>query len=404
MEVSNLPRLLYIGDVPVESTVAGSALIYRLLQQYPVEKLRIIEGNAIGAAQSKTRLNKVKYEVLNFAIKRLLHSRFTPIYNSYLLLTAKQRISQLIETAKNFQPEAILTVTHGFSWLTAAQLAKQLAIPLHLIIHDDILAITPVPSWYRAKFDRQLKNVYIQANSRLCVSPYMMEAYTQRYGVTGSILYPSRALDIDRFDVVRQNDNSSDKPLIFAYAGSVNTPGQADTLISLASVLKKFQSKLIIYSSLTVESASRIGLDRNNIEIRPVIPYKNLINTLRQEANVLFAPMDFDEHYKTHMQLCFPSKLADYTATGLPILIWGPPYASAVRWARENPGTVELVDTPNIQELEIAVKKLIGSSEYLEKLASKTLDVGEKYFAHNNVVGEFYRAIAQLSKIPELVF
>ncbi|ELS02157.1 hypothetical protein Xen7305DRAFT_00018690 [Xenococcus sp. PCC 7305] len=403
MEESCLPRLLYIGDVPVESTVAGSALLYRLLQKYPVEKLHIIEGN-IHISQVETRLYRVNYGSLYVGKKRLLHSRLTPIYNLYLLLTAKKRISQLIETANNFKPEAILTVTHGFSWLTAAELAKQLGIPLHLVIHDDIISIMPVPSWSRAKFDRLVKNIYIQAHSRLCVSPYMVEAYSQRYGVTGSVMYPSRALDIERHDTVQQNYNSSDKPLVFAYAGSLNTPGQANTLASLASVLQQFKSKLIIYASLKAESAAQIGLDRSNIELRPLIPYRNLIDTLRQEANVLFAPMDFSEHYKTHMQLCFPSKLADYTAIGLPILIWGPPYCSAVNWARENPDTAEIVDTPNIQALEIAVKKLIENPKYLEKLAMNTLDIGEKYFAHTNVYREFYQAISQLEKIPKPLF
>lgn len=111
MEESCLPRLLYIGDVPVESTVAGSALLYRLLQKYPVEKLHIIEGN-IHISQVETRLYRVNYGSLYVGKKRLLHSRLTPIYNLYLLLTAKKRISQLIETANNFKPEAILTVTH----------------------------------------------------------------------------------------------------------------------------------------------------------------------------------------------------------------------------------------------------------------------------------------------------
>ena len=40
-----LPRLLYLGDVPVEASYHGSALIYRLLQHYPVDRLMIIESN-----------------------------------------------------------------------------------------------------------------------------------------------------------------------------------------------------------------------------------------------------------------------------------------------------------------------------------------------------------------------
>jgi hypothetical protein len=42
---ANLPSLPYVGDVPVESSYRGSALLYRLLQSYPPGRLRITEGN-----------------------------------------------------------------------------------------------------------------------------------------------------------------------------------------------------------------------------------------------------------------------------------------------------------------------------------------------------------------------
>ena len=49
LHTDGLPRLLYVGDVPVEASYHGSALIYRLLQRYPVERLRIVEGNIFPA-------------------------------------------------------------------------------------------------------------------------------------------------------------------------------------------------------------------------------------------------------------------------------------------------------------------------------------------------------------------
>lgn len=392
MQVSNLPKLLYIGDVAVESTTGGSALLYRLLQKYPVEQLQIIEGN-IAVSQPENRLWEVNYQDLNVGNKRLLHSRLTPIYNSYLLATATQKAVQLIKTAEKFQPEAIITVTHGFSWLTASQLAKQLAIPLHLIVHDDILSLTPVPFWYRDRFNQQLKNVYRQAQSRLCVSPYMVESYTQRYGVVGSVLYPSRAANIPQFEFPPVHLKQNNRPLTFAYAGSIHSPGQANTLIALASVLNKIKAKLVIYSSLTQEAANQIGLNQNNVSINPIIPSNMLMHKLRKTADVMFAPMDFDDRYKTHVQLCFPSKLTDYTAIGLPILIWGPNYCSAIQWAQENPQVAEVVNTNRIDDLEDAVNKLNNDSEYRYQLGLNALSKGYDYFDYDVIVEKFYQFI-----------
>lgn len=402
MQVSNLPKLLYIGDVAVESTTGGSALLYRLLQKYPVNRLQIIEGN-IAVSQPEFRLPEVVYQDFTVGKKRLLHSRLTPIYNSYLLATATQRVTRLIKTVEKFKPEAIITVTHGYSWLTAAKLAKQLAIPLHLIVHDDILSLTPVPSWYRGKFNEQLQNVYRQARSRLCVSPYMVESYSQRYDVTGSVLYPSRASNIQKFESPPSHLKQGNKSLTFAYAGSVHSPGQANTLITLASVLDTVKAKLVIYSPLTQEAANQIGLDRTNVSINPIIPSHILMQKLRESADVMFAPMDFDDKYKTHVKLCFPSKLTDYTAIGLPILIWGPSYCSAVRWAQENPGVAEVVNTKNVRDLEVAVNNLVNHPKHRYQLGLNALVKGHDYFDYDVVVQKFYQSIIKTVPKAEIL-
>ena len=146
---SNLPRLLYIGDVPVESTVAGSALIYRLLQKYPAKKLYIVEGNT-SVSQVEKRLAEIKYNVLEVGNQRLINSRLNRWYSSYLYLTTKNKTSQLKEVIKTFKPEAILTVAHGFSWLAAAEIARKHRLDLHLIVHDDLVSYLPIFSQLKA--------------------------------------------------------------------------------------------------------------------------------------------------------------------------------------------------------------------------------------------------------------
>jgi hypothetical protein len=82
-----LPRLLYIGDVAVAATVAGSTLLYRLLQTYPRQRLLIAEGNLWNSHPDK-RLPHVKYETFTVGTARLLNTRFNSIYSGLLHLTA----------------------------------------------------------------------------------------------------------------------------------------------------------------------------------------------------------------------------------------------------------------------------------------------------------------------------
>ncbi len=114
METPNLPRLLYIGDVPVQSTVGGAAL-YRLLRKYPPSQLRIVEGNLVASYNPHHRLPHVSYETIFVGVKRLLHTRFTSAYTSYLFLRGSSIPRKLVQIFEQFQPDAILTVAHGFS-------------------------------------------------------------------------------------------------------------------------------------------------------------------------------------------------------------------------------------------------------------------------------------------------
>lgn len=389
-ELLSFPRLLYIGDVAIESTVAGSALIYRLLQKYPVDRLHIIECN-ISISKTENRLSNVEYQVLKLGNKRLICSRLSNLYSSYLYLTARQQASQLKAIMTAFKPEAILTVAHGFSWLTAAEIARCYQLPLHLIIHDDLLSYMPGLSFLKTQAEKQFAKVYRQAKSRFCVSPYMEEHYRHKYSVKGSVLYPSRAADVISFDT--PPSKSVDRPLTFAYAGSINTPGQAKTLVTLSSVIEKIKGKLIIYSALDPQAIKNLSLNKFNIEVRSLISYKQLINNLRKEADVLFAPMDFDVKNKTNMELCFPSKLTDYTIVGLPLLIWGAKYCSAVKWAKDNPGVAEVVDKENESALLKAVEKLSSSSNYRYFLGANALEKGKEYFTCSNVIRHFYQSL-----------
>src|SRR5262245_37463923 len=72
-----VPRLLYLADVPVESYIHGSTLIYRLFESYPAEKLLIVEG--LYESQADRRLPNVQYRVIKSSLSRLLKNRYPKV-------------------------------------------------------------------------------------------------------------------------------------------------------------------------------------------------------------------------------------------------------------------------------------------------------------------------------------
>jgi hypothetical protein len=240
--------------------------------------------------------------------------------------------------------DGVLTVAHGFGWLAAASLAQQRKVPLVVMVHDDWPRAANVPSGFRNWLDRKFAHVYRQAQSRLCVSPAMQLAYETRYGASAEVLYPSRASDLPDFVAPPERLARNDHQFTIAFAGTINSPGYVKALIALHDALLAVGGRLSIFGPLTPDQARQSGLDLPNVVIGGLLSWPELMRRLREEVDALFVPMSFEASDSSNMELAFPSKLADCTAVGLPLLIYGPPYCSAVRWATENAGVAEVVE------------------------------------------------------------
>ena len=398
---NRLPRLLYIGDVPVESSYHGSALLFRLLQNYPHEKLVIMEGD-LSASLPDRCLPDVRYTVLPVGCERLLRIRFAVWYSSWLTLTASARARRVHSLLAGFAPDAVLTVAHGYSWITAARFASFRGKPLHLICHDDWPRLANVIGPVKSRVAVAFGSIYRQAASRLCVSPFMCDSYRQRYGVEGEVLLPSRAADCPVHHEPPSRLKESGRGLTIAFGGTINSAGYVRALKTVAEILETMGGRLLIFGPLTAEQARRDGLEQRNVELRGLVSPGVLMRHFREEADVLFVPMSFDPKDRANMELSFPSKLADYTAVGVRLLIYGPTYCSAVRWARANSGVAEVEDEENHHRLREAVHRLAAQPGHRVALGTRALELGKGHFGSQVAQSVLHRALIRglLSERP----
>jgi hypothetical protein len=359
-EAHMLPRLLYLSDVPAESSYHGSALIYRLLECYPQDRLLVVEGNGANSLPER-RLPNVVYRSLAISNQRLRDTRF---YRWHALWTSLRALGAARK-------------------VPAAEFARLRNLPLHLIVHDDWPRICRLPWPFSNRIERQFADVYCAAASRLCVSPLMVEEYDRRYGVRGSVLLPSRGRNTQAFDTPPQRISEANGALTFAFAGTINSSDYCRLLGWLAECLEPNHGQLLIFGPLTTEQAAAVGLRRPNIRICGLVKPDELMQRLRAEVDVLFVPMSFSPSDRPNMEISFPSKLTDYTAVGLPLLICGPEYCSAIRWARENDGVAQVVSVNDKQCLAKAVDQLARDPQRRLSLATAALNIGNQYFSHS---------------------
>ena len=384
-------RLLYVGDVPVESSYHASQQLYRLLRHYKAEEVRIIETGC--ASVPERRLSGVKYDWIPLASRRWLNTRFHPYLTTFYSAAAKRLSTELLVNVEGFEFDSLLTVAHGFGWLSASALAEHTGVPLHFMVNDDWPRAADVPAVVRGWLDRNFAKTYRQAQSRMCMSPAMKNSYRQQYGVDGEVLYPARDVRAPRFGHPAPRVGSTDHQFTVAYAGTINTAGYIEALKRLSLSLEPVGGRLLLFGPLTQSGAERIDLARPNVVFGGLLESSMLIKRLRQEADALFIPMSFAEHDRVNMELAFPSKLADYTAVGAPLVIYGPEYCSAVRWAMDNPNVAIVVTSTETDALADPLRKLASSPAHRMHLGTQALNVGNRYFSHELVQSVFRKAL-----------
>ena len=383
-------NLLYVGDVPVEASYHGSALLHRLLSSHPHEKLTVIET----ATQSlpQRRLPNVNYISHPIGKQRWLNTRFHPYAVAWFSRAGMRIGPRIAHSLNGFRVEGVLTVAHGFGWLAAARIADERGAPLHLMVHDDWPRVADVAPAFRNWLDARFGEVYRQAQTRLCVSPAMSKFYQERYGKPAQVIYPSRASDCPNFEEPPERLSRNEKPFTIAFGGTINSNGYIRALLAVENALKPVGGRLLIFGPMTSDAARQAGFDHQHTEVCGLLSWTELMARLRDEADALFVPMSFDACDRANMEMAFPSKLADCTATGLPLVIYGPSYCSAVVWARENEGVAEVVEAES--DLGDAIERLANDPAHRVSLGRRALDVGLEYFTHDRVQEVFNHALS----------
>jgi len=226
----------------------------------------------------------------------------------------------------------------------------------------------------------------------MCVSPFMRADYLTKYGCDAEVLYPARAKGCPDFVTVPSGVKHDEARLTIAFAGTINSEGYIRALRLLSQSLSRISGRLLLFGPISQDDAKRHGLDDPHVALGGLLSPADLLGRLRSEADVLFVPMSFAQSERSNMEMAFPSKLADYTATGLPLLIYGPSYCSAVRWANDNPGVAEVVAVEDQGLLSAALRRLESANTRVT-LGQRAIEVGRACFSHDAAQRTFHDAL-----------
>jgi glycosyltransferase involved in cell wall biosynthesis len=369
-----LPRLLYIGDVPVENTFAGAIYLYRLLRNYPADKL-LVYAPVDGMVQP---LPGVRYVAADARWPRLLHTRFASLYCAWITWRLNSVPRRALDLVSEFKPQAVLTISQTGGWLLAWRIAEQEGLPLIMLAHDDHAFYRYLPRWLQSWAQRRFAQAFRFAAERFCISDAMAESYRRRFGVRSRVLQPLRSAQSPDFSEPAGQTLAAKAALTFVYAGSVHGEPSLRQIVEFGRAAASQGHRLVVYSPQHASLRARAdGIA--GIEVRE--PVGDLIGRLREEADCLLVVGSFDAALADVVNTQFPSKAADYSAVGVPLLVWAPKNSSIALFVDAHAGSADLVTDVDPGALAPVIARLASSPEHRFRLAKEILEVGRREFS-----------------------
>lgn len=395
-EPSIFPRLAVVSDVAVERTAAGSLLLYRLFEGYPPARLLAVDAGG-PSWKGAQRLGGVRYESVPYRIPRLIRNRFNPAWPLVMSAWIRTYSQAVIAHLQPFTPHGIITVPAHYLWIAAAAAAAHMRIPLYLMLHDDWPSYQTlrrpgrIHDAVRWGCRQILGRVYRQAQARFCVSPGMRDHCQTWFQADGVVLYPSRGEDSAE-PRVRVRDHRAGPPVL-AFCGHIHQDGALSLLQSAARVLEGMGGHLDLYTPHPQERLQEFALHPPTVRRIGFFPAHEMAERLGVTADALLLPASFEPREHVDVATLFPSKLTDYTATGLPIIIWGPPSSSAARWSASNPGAAVLLTTVDPEPLRATLQRIVTDATYARALAQCGMEAGNRDFALDPICDLFFKTL-----------
>ena len=400
-------NLLYVCDFPPSNFAGGPILVSRLLSDYPPDRIVVLTASRylrVSPKEGRLACDHIAFPT-TYGWGRWGLGR---VKNLVDWLTVPVLTLVAVRLIKTRRIKAIVTIAHDRFFVGAALAGWITDTPYVVLMHDDTVTPAERRSWIlKCVLRSWTRRVFRGASHIYAISREMQQLLKSEYGVDSEIQLPAAEPGAKRdrrsdFDLTELSTHSHSAVILFAGAIGYSVE---DGLKMLAEMLIKGKlqaygiqsAELHLYTQLSPERIRNWGWDSHGITVHPWVSQQELQGVL-QKADILFLPYSFSEASRFAVESAFPSKIADYLASGRPILVFGPQYSSLVRYAKEQ-GFAEVVDNYDEDALARGIRRIFSDAAYRSELCERSLAVFEQ---NHNIVRQRKELRSQLSRITTL--
>lgn len=380
-----LPRVLIYGET-FKKSGGGGITLYTLFGDWPFENISMLSdrfgevsdihfteyyqlghleirtmahkfglktGNTSGAitiSQNKTlqtlqtQDTSISTNSIYFQFKRAFISlvRFFGIQNLFFQVNTSKELIEWISIVKPdviyFQPNTIQSIS------LLNEIHEQTGIPYIIHVMDNFLDTNILGKKLNFKekkaLELSIKKLVSRADLCIGICDEMAKYYSAKF--QKDFFSYQHAVNTD-FWFKNYNVRINPSKFIILYAGRISL-GTKNSLISLAKAIENCNEQYNCNFDFQIQTTSdapkilRKLSQYKCVSIHPAVEYNTLPNRFAQ-ADLLVLPMDFDEESLQYIRYSMPTKVPEYLATGVPILVLAHEttalykYAKSQNWA-----------------------------------------------------------------------
>ncbi len=386
MSIVQYPKILIVGHYPGEYT-GVSITLKNLFANWPPERLAVAsmssflamqsgmcnnyymlgnsEVEALGIlrhfykiSKSKSYVQSEQRESKQISNKHTLFSNSKKIfYASFLkpLLTKTGLLfvrfsyrvsSEFTEWISSQEIDIIFTMLGDVSSMRFARELKQCTgKQLAIYILDDWIHAHPkhtiFPQMWSRVFRPLFQKLVNEADIRMTCSKKMALEYQAMYGKDFKFFH--NPVDLSRFVSLHEFGCDSSDRFKISYLGKINKDtidGLLDLIVAL-DMVKEHRIVLNVYPGKVGGETNRfikLLAKSKYLRIMPYVDNANIPEVLIS-SNLLFLPLGFSKESREYTRLSMPTKISEYMASKVPILLYAPneialtEYAIHDKWA-----------------------------------------------------------------------
>lgn len=352
-EIHNPFSALGIGNIPASKVIELSAYNRRLKVVDKVINFETLKGGEI--------------KILTL-IKRIINKigiieYFTNFELSHSLLNW---ISEIKPDLIYFQPNSIQKI----KFIIKLHLASKIPFCIHIM--DDHYTFSG-----RKREKLLFSKLTNLSSANIAICEEMSNEYSKRYGK--KFHHFQHAVDASFWNR-DYKIRLSPKPFVILYAGRIPV-GPNNSLLTLSEAVDILNEKSIPVEfriqtiTLNAEILRVLAKFKNN-KILSSIPYTEL--PLRySETDLLVLPIDFDGQTIKILSLSMPTKVPEYMATGVPILVFAPVNTALYKYARSQ-GWAFYTSNNNINSVCGVLSEIINNPDKRKQVANIAGEVVKK--------------------------